>query len=256
MAIIDKIRLSGTTYDIVDQSAQTAIGTLQTGKADKSEIPTNVSDLTNDSGFQTAAQVTATVTAATDALASTIATTLQDYATTANTYTKSQVDGMIPDVSTYFDAVDYDSQTKRINFSHGNTVLDYIDATAFVKDGMVDTVGISAVTSGASTVQCLVITFNTDAGKQDINIPLSGIFDASNYYTTAQTQSYVSGYTYDKTTIDQKISDSGTFDPTQYYTKSQVDALIPTVPTTVSSFTNDAHYAYMSLDGNTLVFNT
>ena len=49
----------------------------------------------------------------------------------------------------------------------------------------------------------------------------SQIFDASNYYTIAQTQAYVSGYTYDKSTIDQKISDSGTFDPTQYYTTAQ-----------------------------------
>ena len=38
---------------------------------------------------------------------------------------------------------------------------------------------------------CLVISFNTDAGKQDINIPISEIFDASNYYTTAQTQSAI-----------------------------------------------------------------
>jgi len=33
------------------------ISTLQTDKADKSEIPTKTSDLTNDSGYQTAAQV-------------------------------------------------------------------------------------------------------------------------------------------------------------------------------------------------------
>lgn len=38
---------------------------------------------------------------------------------------------------------------------------------------------------------CLVISFNTDAGKQDINIPISEIFDASNYYTTAQTDSKI-----------------------------------------------------------------
>ena len=38
---------------------------------------------------------------------------------------------------------------------------------------------------------CLVISFNTDAGKQDINVPLTDIFDASNYYTTAQTDNKI-----------------------------------------------------------------
>lgn len=40
---------------------------------------------------------------------------------------------------------------------------------------------------------CLVITFNTDAGKQDINIPISDIFDASNYYTKAEVDAELSG---------------------------------------------------------------
>lgn len=38
---------------------------------------------------------------------------------------------------------------------------------------------------------CLVISFNTDAGKQDINIPISQIFDASNYYTKAETNAKI-----------------------------------------------------------------
>lgn len=40
------------------------------------------------------------------------------------------------------------------------------------------------------------------------------------------TKEYLSGYTYDKDTIDEKISSGGTFDPTQYYNKTQVDNLI------------------------------
>ena len=39
----------------------------------------------------------------------------------------------------------------------------------------------------AFTVTCLVVSFNTDDSKQDINIPISQIFDANNYYSTAQT---------------------------------------------------------------------
>lgn len=44
--------------------------------------------------------------------------------------------------------------------------------------------------------------------------------------TPEEVEEYVSGYTYDKDTIDEKISSGGTFDPTNYYTKSQVDNLL------------------------------
>ena len=90
----------------------------------------------------------------------------------------------------FFDGALYDSNTKRINFYHGSTsdagnIKAYIDATAFVKDGMVDNVEIS---NGY-----LVITFNTDAGKQAINIALTDIFDPSNYMTKNETETALAG---------------------------------------------------------------
>ena len=93
----------------------------------------------------------------------------------SNYYRKSEVDGLIPSVDGYFDGAEYDSNSKRINFKHGQTVKAYIDATAFIKDGMVSNVEIS----GGN----LVITFNADAGKETINIPLTDIFNPANYYT-------------------------------------------------------------------------
>ena len=57
-------------------------------------------------------------------------------------------------------------------------VLSTIDATDFIKDGMVSNVEIAN--------NNLVITFNTDSGKQPISIPLTSFFDASNYYTKAE----------------------------------------------------------------------
>ena len=105
---------------------------------------------------------------------------------------------------------------------------------------MVSNVEIKDVT-GKGT--CIVITFNSDAGKQAIEIPISQIFDASNYYTIAQTQAYVSGYTYDKQTIDDKITESGTFDPTQYYTtattysKTEVNGLLDDKADTATTYT-------------------
>lgn len=100
----------------------------------------------------------------------------------------------IPSVSGYADAVKYNNTTHYVEFYHGTTagtkVFEY-DASPFIIDGMVQNVEIKDVTSGETQVTCLVISFNTDAGKQDINIPISQIFDASNYYTTAQTDTKI-----------------------------------------------------------------
>lgn len=105
----------------------------------------------------------------------------------------------IPSVSGYADAVKYDTNTKNMKFYHGGTggteVFSF-DASPFLIDGMVQNVEIKDV-AGSGT--CLVISFNTDAGKQDINIPISTIFDASNYYTKAEVDGELSGKTNNST---------------------------------------------------------
>ena len=192
---LEQLRVSGITYDLIDA---TAIHSLD--------------------GYAT----TGDVTAATAAVVQTIAG--YGYQTSGDVENivsgKADTSAVTEALAAKYGAVEYDSNTKHINFyadSTTGTVLAYVDATAFVKDGMVDNVEIKTI-SGTSY---LAITFNSDAGKQEIDIPLTDIFDASNYFTSAQTEAYVSGYTYDKQTIDNKIGQGGTFDPTQYYTKSQ-----------------------------------
>ena len=94
-----------------------------------------------------------------------------------------------------FDNVEYNSQTKRINFKHGDTVLKYIDATEFIKDGMVNDVQITTPESGDNAGQvCLIVTFNMDAGKEDIELPLTSIFNPNNYYTKTQLDQSVVKY--------------------------------------------------------------
>ena len=100
----------------------------------------------------------------------------------------------IPSVSGYADSVKYNSTSKYVEFYHGGTggtkVFEY-DASPFLIDGMVQNVEIKSVEISGVATTCLVISFNTDAGKQDINIPISEIFDASNYYTTAETDNKI-----------------------------------------------------------------
>ena len=88
-----------------------------------------------------------------------------------------------------FADVAYDSANARINFygkgdSQHTTVLAYVDASDFVVDGMIEDVKIE---NGY-----LVIDFNTDSGITDISIPLTDIFDPSNYYTKTEVDTALS----------------------------------------------------------------
>lgn len=79
-----------------------------------------------------------------------------------------------------FGDVDYESGNKVIRFwDKGKTkILATLDATPFIKDGMVNSVYISNNT--------LVITFNTESGKEPIGVPLTSVFNPNNYYNKTQ----------------------------------------------------------------------
>ena len=89
------------------------------------------------------------------------------------------------DLDGFINAADYDSNVKKILLKHDVTTVAEIDATAFIKDGMVSGVTIS---SGK-----LVITFNTDAGQEPIEIELTDIFNPANYYDKTATNTLLSG---------------------------------------------------------------
>ena len=88
-------------------------------------------------------------------------------------------------LATLFDGAEYDSSTKRINFKHGSNILAYVDATDFIKDGMVESV---VIENGY-----VVITFNTDAGKEAIKIDITDIFNPANYYDKTAVDGLLSG---------------------------------------------------------------
>ena len=231
MANISKLRLSGVTYTIVDETAIHDLSNYYTTAQTDSQITAATSALAQtieEAGYQNASQVNAAITAVTNPINATITAhtaNTEIHVTLANKEAwNAKLDAA--DVEGFFGAVNYDKESKRINFyntSTGGTVLGYVDATDFIKDGMVSNVEIKEV---AEKGVCLVITFNGDSGKQAIEIPISQIFNADNYYTKSQTDSAIAAYTYDKATIDQKVAEGGTFDPSLYYDKTATDNLL------------------------------
>lgn len=244
MANISKVRLSGVTYTIVDETAIHDLSNYYTTAQTDSQITAATSALAQtieEAGYQNASQVNAAITAVTNPINATLTAhtaNTEIHVTLANKEAwNAKLDAA--DVEGLFGYSEYDQETHRINFKNTSTgsVISYIDASPFIVDGMVQNVEIKDVTIEGGSVKCLVISFNTDAGKQDINIPISQVFDASNYYTKAQTDSAIAAYTYDKATIDQKVAEGGTFDPTQYYDKTATDNLLANKADTATTYT-------------------
>lgn len=235
MANITKIKVSGVTYNIVDSSA--------------------IHDL---SDYSTTEQVNSAITAATNALAESIAE--QGYQTSGDVQNaisgKADSSAVTQDISaatsgkldtsvfetysgnvdtalgTKFAGASWNSTDKKIYFydnsSNTGTALTYIDASDFVKDGFLSSVTIDDRKISGETVPCLVFIWNTDSGLQETDIPLSDIFDPTNYVDintysayTAATEAVLSGKA-DSSTVEgiNNVLTAHTADTTIHVTSS------------------------------------
>lgn len=215
MADLKKIRLSGVTYNIVDESALHQLDNTVTSSGTNAVKGSGIYDAITastaaalqtvaEAGYQTSSDVQNAISGKAEAsdvetLSGTVTAHTANtdiHVTTAQTAAwnaKADISD-IPSVTGYADAVDYDSNAKEVKFYHGGTggtEVYSFDASPFLIDGMIESVVITSVTSGGSEVQVLEITWNSAAGGQVTDIPLTDIFDASNYYTTAQTNNAI-----------------------------------------------------------------
>lgn len=72
----------------------------------------------------------------------------------------------------------YNTETKKINLEgFDSSIIASIDATAFIKDGMINTVELVTDPKSHDPGTYLVITFNTDAGKDAIYLDVTGLID-------------------------------------------------------------------------------
>ena len=223
--ILNQIKLSGVTYQIEDSGALHTLDSAVTSEGTNAvagsgiynaitaatnalaeAVAEEMSGKTDVSAFTSYTSSTESVLSGKaeqsdlDTLSGTVTAHTSDTEIHVTTTDKSNWNAKadisdIPSVTGYADSVIYNSASKYVEFYHGGTggtkVFEY-DAAPFLIDGMVQNVEVKDVEISGETVTCLVISFNTDAGKQDINIPISEIFDASNYYTTAQTDTKIS----------------------------------------------------------------
>ena len=129
----------------------------------------------------------------------------------ANRVVTTKFNAIDDDLENLFGLVEYDSNSKKIVFYNKDKtkILANLDARPFIKDGMVNSVYISNNT--------LVITFNTDAGREAIGVPLSSVFNPNNYYT--------------KTQIDNRLSSMDTYNFDTYVAKQSLLAMDDNVST-------------------------
>lgn len=205
MAILDKIKLSGVTYDLIDATAVHSLDGYWTSGQTNNAITAATNALAEaiaEQHYQTSGDVQNAITAATTPINNTLTahTANTDIHVTVADKTAWNAKVDEADIAGLFGNVNYDRTTQRINFYHestGGTVLAYIDASDFVKDAFLDTVVVENRTIEGESVPCLVFTWNTDAGKSETVIPIGGTFDPSNYYTKDDIDDIVSGITED-----------------------------------------------------------
>lgn len=212
MANISKLRLSGVTYTIVDETAIHDLSNYYTTAQTDSQITAATSALAQtieEAGYQNSSQVNAAITAVTNPINETLTAhtaNTEIHVTLANKEAWSaKLDAA--DVEGLFGFVDYDSEHKRINFKNTSTgsVIGYVDTTDFVKDGFLQSVKIENKTIEGKSVPCLVFVWNTDAGISETDIPLSGIFDPTNYVSVSDFNAYTAST---ETAIGGKVDTS------------------------------------------------
>ena len=155
-------------------------------------------------------------------------------------YTKSEIDEKLEDIVTSGCCITPEEVDEKIE-----SAITDIDLSEYAKKSEIPTVptNVSAFVndvpyltehqslSGYATQQWV-----TDQGYLTEHQSLEGYatqqWVQNQHYITGvdlsdyATKEYVSGYTYDKETIDEKVAGGGSFDPTQYYNKTQTNDLL------------------------------
>lgn len=217
--ILEHLRLSGTTYDLVDASAIHSLDGYWTSGQTNDAITAATNALAEsiaEQGYQTSGDVQnaisgkADTTAVTEAIDAAVSGKADTTAVTQaiseavsgkldtsvfNTYSGNVATQLASKIA----GAAWDSTTSHLNFfdnvSATGTPLTYVDGADWVKDSFLKSVSIENREVSGETVPCLVFVFDTESGETETDIPLTDIFDPSNYYTTGQTDAAIAAAT-------------------------------------------------------------
>lgn len=193
--IITNANGSTIDLDLSDVASATEVSTAIAGKADKTYVDDELAkkvDKVTDKGLSTNDYTTAEKTKLSGIAANAQVNVIESVKVngTALEVTDKAVNVVVPaatvtgvksgdkvlalankELSTTL-GLTYDSATKKINLTGiGSAVIASVDATDFIKDGMVEGVSFDPETKN------LTITFNTESGKEDIEVDLSDLVD-------------------------------------------------------------------------------
>ena len=225
--------MSGKTDVSAFTSYTSATDTVLAGKADTTAVTEAISEAVSgkvdNSTYTAYTAATDTVlgnkadtTAVTEAISEAVSgkldtSTFATYSGNVDTALASKIAGAA-----------WDSTTSHLNFfdnvSATGTPLTYVDGADWVKDSFLKSVTIEDREISGETVPCLVFVFETESGEEETVIPLSNIFDPSNYVSLATYTAYtastntVLGNKADTTAVTQSISEatSGKVDTSVY----------------------------------------
>ena len=151
-----------------------------------------------------------------------------------------------------FANAEYVASEKMIYLSNGfGEVIDSIDCTDFVIDGMVENVTLNG--------NILTIVFNTDAGKQSIDIDLTEFINPQNYYTKAETDNivnsaYTSAVTYVNSEVLSARTDASAYtDAALVSAKTYTDNSIVSAKTYTDNLVNGTNEHILSLEKTTSI---
>lgn len=290
MAILDKIKLSGVTYDIIDATAVHSLEGYWTSGQTNNAITAATNALAEaiaEQHYQTSGDVQNAISGKVDTTTYTAYTAATDSVISGKADTTAVTEAISEAVSgkldtstfaTYSGNVDtalaskiagaaWDSNTSHLNFydnvSATGDPLTYVDGADWIKDSFLKSVTIEDKEISGETVTCLVFVFETESGETETDIPLTDIFDPDNYVNMSTFTAYTAstateiGNKADTTAMTQAISEatSGKADTTAV-TQSISEATSGKVDTTTYTAYTAATDTVLSGKQETLVNQT
>lgn len=101
----------------------------------------------------------------------------------------------------------YDSTTQKLQLKNGSTVISELDASPFIKDGMLESVELitTAEQDVSTTVPYLKFTFNVESGKSVIRVSIAELFIVYNGDNVLLSNTYAKAQTYVEPAAGDKV---------------------------------------------------